>query len=167
MAKEQPKAAKAPDEEVTQQVSVNEIGTLDGDFVEASANENMPTFVPGKNWKQGEVLGGTYVRTDRVYSEKFTAGKKDPVTKKKYRDLHVLEAKDTKLFGIWSVGVLGNFFTQVPANAPVRIEYAGIGDKPFKEGDNAPHTFKTSLGAGYRLNRRAGGAMTVHTGASV
>jgi len=168
MAKETKTQTTAPDESALPNlVPGQDIGAVNDDgFVAAGTGENMPNFVPGKNWGVGQALGGVYVRTERVYSPKFKAGKKDPITGKKYRDLHVLEDMSKKtLFGIWSVGILGNFFEQVPPNAPVKLIYKGLGDKPFKEGDNAPHTFETYIGGGYRLQRRAGAAPAASAGA--
>jgi len=126
-------------------------------FAAANPGENMTVFVPGKNWKLGEILTGRYISTERVYSDKFTAGKKD-LNGKIYRDLHTLEdMNDKSLFGIWSVGILSNFFDQVPVEAPVSITYKGLGDKPLKAGQSVPHTFDFALGEGYRLQR--GGAI--------
>lgn len=167
MAKETKTQTTAPDEAALPNlVPGKDIGAVSDDgFVAANTGENMPNFVPGKNWAVGQSLGGIYVRTERVYSSKFKAGKKDR-DGKKYRDLHVLEDVNSKaLFGIWSVGILGNFFEQVPPNAPVKLTYKGLGDKPFKEGDNAPHTFDTMIGGGYRLQRRAGAAAPASAGA--
>lgn len=122
----------------------------------ANPGENMPVFVPGKNWKVGDTLTGRYISTERVYSNKFTAGKKDK-DGKIYRDLHTLEdLTDKSLFGIWSVGILGNFFNQVPLEAPVSITYKGLGEEAFKPGQSVPHTFEFAIGEGYRLQRGAG-----------
>ena len=123
-------------------------------FVSANPTDDMATFVPGKNWSVGQNLSGRYVRTERVYSDKFTAGKKD-VNGKIYRDLHVLEdMTNGALFGIWSVGILGNFFEQCPVESPVSITYLGLADKPLKPGQAVPHNFNMALGAGYRLQRK-------------
>ena len=125
------------------------------EFDAADPGSNMPSFVPGKNWEEGQTLAGRFIRTDRVYSNKFKAGKTDPVSKKKYRDLHVLEDMSNNiLFGIWSVGMLGNYFDQVPSEAPVSITYTGLGDKPLQEGQSCPHTFEYKLAKGFRLQRR-------------
>lgn len=124
------------------------------EFTEANPAQNIPSFVPGKNFAAGMTLTGRFVRTDRVYSDKFTAGKKD-TNGKTYRDLHILEdMKSKELFGIWSVGILSNFFDQVPTEAPVKVEYLGLAEKALKPGQSAPHDFKLSLGGGYRLQRR-------------
>lgn len=125
-------------------------------FVNVSAaSEDSQNFVPGKNWAVGQTLSGSYVRTDRIYSDKFKAGKKDSEGRT-YRDLHVLEdITNHSTFGIWSVGVLTNFFDQVPVGAPVSITYTGIADEPLKPGQSAPHTFTTGLGEGYRLQRKS------------
>lgn len=124
-------------------------------FASVNPGDNIPNFVPGKNWTTGQTLSGRFVRTDRVYSDKFTAGKKD-ASGKIYRDLHILEdLTNGSLFGIWSVGVLSNFFDQVPEEAPVAITYRGLGEKAFKPGQSAPHTFEFSVGEGYRLQRKS------------
>lgn len=134
-----------------------DVGRKPADLKMTAANpgENMVVFVPGKNWKVGDTLTGRYISTERVYSNKFTAGKKDK-DGKIYRDLHTLEdLTDKSLFGIWSVGILGNFFNHVPVEAPVSITYKGLGDEAFKPGQSVPHTFDFAIGEGYRLQRGA------------
>lgn len=127
-------------------------------FAAANPGEKMPSFVPGKNWEPGQTLTGTYVRTERVYSDKLTAGKKD-AQGKIYRDLHVLEDISKKtMFAIWSVGILGNFFDQVEVGAPVSITYKGLADQAFKPGQSVPHAFDFALGEGYRLQPRRNAA---------
>lgn len=116
-------------------------------------SENAPTFVPGKNWAIGQVLAGRYLETRRIYSDKFTAGKKD-ADGRIYRDLHILaDLKTGKEYGIWSVGVLANFFRQCPVLAPVKLTYNGIAKEALKKGQNPPHDFTFELGQGYRLDR--------------
>jgi len=123
-------------------------------FAPANPGEKMVAYVPGKNWTIGQILTGAYVRTERVYSEKITAGKRDSLGKM-YRDFHVLEDLTNKsLFCIWSVGILGNFFDQVVEGAPVSITYKGLADEPFKTGQSVPHMFDFALGEGYRLQPR-------------
>jgi hypothetical protein len=147
----------------TEVVAGKDIGAAPKGMVFAAANpgEDMPDFVPGKNWKVGQNLSGKYVGTERIYSDKFTAGKKD-TNGKIYRDLHTLEDLTTAMpYGIWSVGVLGNFFAQVPVGAPVSITYTGVAAESFKPGQNPPHTFDFSLGEGYRLQRAGAQATEV------
>lgn len=151
--------APANDEVKDDVVAGKDIGAKPADvnFAPANPGENMTTFVPGKNWKLGQILTGKYVRTERVYSNKFTAGKKD-AEGKTYRDLHILEDLTNKsLFGIWSVGILGNFFEQTPDEAPVSITYKGLADKPIQAGQSVPHAFDFALGEGFRLQRRSTG----------
>lgn len=135
----------------------SDIGVVDASAQMATADlsNDAPTLVPGKNWKTGVTVGGRYLETTRVYSEKFTAGKKDAITGKKYRDLHMLVDAKGNEFGIWSVGILGNFFARLPQNALVAIKYLGLGDAPIKAGQSAPHEFDFQVEKGVRLSNRA------------
>lgn len=106
--------------------------------------QNAPSFVPGKpGFEVGEKLGGYYVGTKRVYSEKFTAGKRDEANGGKiYRDLHILRHPQHGKFGIWSVGSLGFVMEKLAPNEYIMIEYTGLAEKALKPGQSAPHTFK-------------------------
>lgn len=104
--------------------------------------ENIPSFVPGKNLEPGRLLAGFYVRTKRVWSEKLTAGKKDPRSGKRYRDLHILkDATTSARFGIWSVGQLGAVLPFLKRDQYVTIEYLGIAAKSIRPGQSPAHDF--------------------------
>lgn len=115
---------------------------LAGQLEEVDPLQNIVTFVPGKpGWTVGMKKSGVLVGTKRVFSEKFTAGKKDE-NGKKYRDLHILRHPQHGLFGIWSVGTLG-YALEKPEMIGrfIVIEYTGLGEA-LKVGQSAPHTFK-------------------------
>lgn len=133
-----------------------DIGVVDTAMQMTAANlsNDTPTLVPGKNWKVGVTVGGRYLETTRVFSEKFTAGKRD-IQGRKYRDLHTLVDAKGNEFGIWSVGILGNFFARLPQNALVAIKYLGLGSAPIKAGQSAPHEFDFQVEKGVRLYNRA------------
>jgi hypothetical protein len=104
--------------------------------------QNIPTFVPGKpGFEEGDKLGGYYVGTKRVYSDKFTAGKRDE-TGRIYRDLHILRHPKHGRFGIWSVGSLGFVMERLAPNEYIVVEYTGLAEKALKPGQSAPHTFR-------------------------
>lgn len=108
--------------------------------------ENTPTFVPGKNLAAGRVLAGLYIRTKRVFSEKLTAGKIDPKTGRRYRDLHVLEdATSGQKFGIWSTGQLAAVLPRLSEGQYVEIEYTGLATKSLKPGQSPAHQFKVRV----------------------
>lgn len=122
-------------------------------FSDADPMASGPAFVPNQNWENGQTLTGKFVETERVYNDKKPNWKKGS-DGRRYRDLHHLEDMTTgDRFSIWSVGVLDNFFGQVPVGAPVAITYTGLGTEPLKEGQNPPHTFKFALGEGFALTR--------------
>lgn len=110
---------------------------------EADPFESIPTVVPGKPGfdQVGAVLAGTYVRTKRVVSDKFTAGKIDPKTGETYRLLHILRDAKGVTFGIWSVGQLGAAMRCLEEGDYVEVIYNGLGE-PLRKGQDAPHTFR-------------------------
>ena len=105
--------------------------------------ENIPCFVPGKaGFEAGKKLAGEYVGTKRVYSDKFTAGKKED-DGRIYRDLHIFRnTVHNKKFGIWSVGTLGLVMSRIAPGQLLSVEYTGLAEKSLKPGQSAPHTFK-------------------------
>lgn len=103
----------------------------------------IPTVVPNKEgFMKGTTLAGYYLRTDRVYSEKFTAGKREAGTGRKYRDLHVFKDAKNIIFGIWSVGTLGFALKKVQPNTFIAITYLGVADKALRQGESPAHMFK-------------------------
>jgi hypothetical protein len=128
-----------------------DIGAVDvAGMEDAALITNNPALVPGKNWGIGTTVGGNYLDTTRVYSDKFTAGKKDR-DGRIYRDLHNLRDANGKEFGIWSVGTLAAFFRRLPAGAKVAIKYTGLGTAPIKPGQSVPHLFEFKTAPGVRL----------------
>lgn len=105
--------------------------------------EAIPTVVPGKPGfdKVGAVLAGFFVRTKRVVSDKFTAGKVDPKTGETYRLLHILRDAKGVVFGIWSVGQLGAAMRGLDEGDYIEVIYNGLGE-PLRKGQDAPHTFR-------------------------
>jgi len=102
--------------------------------------EEIPCVVPNKpGFEKGQTLAGTFLRTNRVYSKKFTAGKVDSVGK--YRDQHIFRDAAGNLFGIWSVGMLGYAMSKIEAGTYVAITYKGIASKALREGQSPSHEF--------------------------
>ena len=101
----------------------------------------IPCVVPNKpGFEKGTTLAGTYLRTNRIYSNKFTAGKRDENSK--YRDQHIFRDAAGNLFGIWSVGVLGYVMKKIQAGTFMAITYKGIGTKALREGQSPSHEFE-------------------------
>lgn len=101
----------------------------------------IPCLVPNKpGFEAGKTLAGEYLRTNRIYSNKFTAGKVD--AKGKYRDQHIFKDASGNIFGIWSVGSLGYVIPKIQAGTFVAITYLGLAKEALKEGQNVPHEFK-------------------------
>lgn len=112
--------------------------------------ENIPTFTPSKaGFEQGRSFAGTYQLTKRIYSEKFTAGKRD-VDGRMYRDLHVLEDSKGRKFGLWSVGQLGYMFTKLDKGTYIKITYTGKSEKSLKAGQSPSHEFKFEVAENYQ-----------------
>lgn len=110
-------------------------------LTEADPMESIPTFVPGKpGFEAGVTLAGYYVRTKRVYSDKFAAAKKD-VNGRKYRDLHILRDVKNRNLGIWGVGQLDWAMTKLAPNQLIAITYDGQVGKPIRPGQSVPHKF--------------------------
>lgn len=102
--------------------------------------EEIPCVVPNKpGFEKGVTLAGTFLRTNRVYSKKFTAGKVD--ANGKYRNQHIFREAAGNLFGIWSVGVLGYAMSKIEAGTYVAITYKGIAAKALREGQSPSHEF--------------------------
>ena len=103
---------------------------------------NIPCLVPGKpGFEIGKTLAGYYQRTNRIFSDKFTAGKTDAATGKNCRDQHIFKDANGLVFGIWSVGSLGYVLPKLAANTFVAITYDGVAEKALKAGQNPPHEF--------------------------
>lgn len=101
--------------------------------------ENLPSFVPDKNWKVGRKLCGRVVGSKRIFSDKFTAGKM--VNGKMSRMRHILEDKNGQKFVLWGVGALDVIMDRVVAGQYVEIEFKGRAEKPLKAGQTPPYTF--------------------------
>jgi len=100
----------------------------------------IPCVVPNKpGFEKGTTLAGTYLRTNRIYSNKFTAGKVD--AQGKYRDQHIFRDANGNLFGIWSVGILGYAMTKIQAGTFIAITYKGIAAKALRVGQSPSHEF--------------------------
>lgn len=103
--------------------------------------EQTPTFVPNKpGFEAGTTLGGIFVRTKRVYSDKLMGGKRDEAGKK-YRELHILKDTKGRHFGIWGVGQLDWALARVNPGQYIAITYEGMVGKPLRPGQSAPHSF--------------------------
>lgn len=102
----------------------------------------IPCVVPGKpGFDKGVTLAGYYLRTERVYSPKFTSGKKE-ADGRKYRDLHSFKDANGNMFGIWSVGILGYTLSRVNPNTFLAITYEGISEVPLRAHESCSHLFK-------------------------
>lgn len=144
MAKENKKQETAPDEAAAPMVDFGGVdATLTAQAKEVDPFESIPTVVPGKpGFEEGKTLAGRYVRTKRVVSDKFEAGKIDAETGEKYRDLHILRSANGVVYGIWSVGALGAAMKCLNLNDYIEVTYTGLGEKPLRPGQGKPHTFK-------------------------
>jgi len=121
-------------------------GQVDKDLTasakEVDPFESIPTVVPGKpGFEEGETLAGKFVRTKRIYSDKFTAGKVDETTKKTYRDLHVLMDSAGTTYGIFSVGALGAAFKCLVPGDYIEVTNTGRAEKALRPGQTPPYTF--------------------------
>lgn len=150
MAKEKKEQAAKSQEEMTaeeQRAALAGFGEVDAELSAQSKEvdpfERMPTMNPGKpGFEEGQTRAGIYVRTKRVVSDAFAAGKIDPKTGEKYRLLHVLRNRaGDKVFGIWSVGQLGAAMQCLNEGDYIEITYTGVGE-PLRKGQSGPHTFK-------------------------
>jgi hypothetical protein len=137
------RTSNVSDEPVRTDLNFGELDTAtEQQLKEVDPLQNLVTFVPGKpGYEAGQILAGHYVGTKRVYSEKFTAGKKDK-DGRQYRDLHILRNPKNGKFGIWSVGSLGFVMEKMAPNELISIEYVGLAEKALKPGQNPPHVFK-------------------------
>lgn len=115
---------------------------------------SIPTLVPNKpGFEAGQTVGGRYIGTKTVYSNKFTAAKRDEQGRM-YRKLHIFQhVKSGQKFGIWGVGQLDWVMSQVDATTKpyMEVTYEGVGEV-LKQGQSAPHNFKFK-GAGIDLDR--------------
>jgi hypothetical protein len=123
----------------------NELGrddeSLEQNLEETDPFENIPTFTPGKpGFEDGRTFAGTFVANKTIYSEKFTAGKKDK-DGKTFRILHILEDKNGKKFGLWSVGQLGYMFSKTEIGQYVKVRYDGKAAEALKAGQSPSHEF--------------------------
>lgn len=145
MAKD--KVKPETENEIDTEAAMAGFGEVDSELT-AKAKEvdpfaSIPSVVPGKpGFTEGKTLAGIYVRTRKVVSDNFAAGKVDPETGEKYRLLHVLSNRaGDKMFGIWSVGQLGAAMKCLEAGDYIEITYNGVG-QPLRKGQTGPHTFK-------------------------
>lgn len=115
--------------------------------------EQVHTFMPGQDWKEGVTLAGRLIRTRRVFSDKYNNPKYDEQGRP-YRDLHEFTDLSGKRFNIWgSVGMLDVRLAEVPLGASVAITYLG---RHAVEGvQGTPHTFKILLEDGKTWSKRA------------
>jgi hypothetical protein len=132
-------------DEVTQEALGSDIGSvpeeLEARLEEADPMESIPCFVPGKpGFEEGKTLGGYYVSSKKVYSQKFKAGKKDDAGKK-YRLLHVFKDAKERAFGIWGVGHIDWVMKMLLPKQFIAITYEGLAEESLKEGQNPPHKF--------------------------
>lgn len=147
------KAARAPGAPVLNGANTEKRGYKPGEEAVglvtdiASLQENnlfdsIPAFVPGKPGfdQVGMIRGGIYLKTKRAYSNKLKGAKKDEYGRK-YRDLHIFQAQDGKLFGIWSTGQLGATLSRLNPQTEVFVRYDGLAAQPLEEGQDPPHTF--------------------------
>jgi len=127
---------------------------------EVNPFENIPSFVPGKNLTAGRTLAGLYVRTKRVVSDKLTAGKRDPITGKRFRDLHILrDARSGAKFGVWSVGQLGAVVPFLKVGQYVELEYLGLAEKSIRPGQSPAHEFKIRAEGEVEIDYASSGAV--------
>jgi hypothetical protein len=118
------------------------------------------TFSAGGNWKVGQVLKGTYIKTKRCFSEKFSGGDREMTrlvagveTTEYYSDLHILaDARDPEQqFGIWSNGPLGAVLERLESGTVLAVRYKGVAEKPLVKGQNPPHEFEYANAEGKPL----------------
>lgn len=111
--------------------------------VEVDPFESIPHVYPGKpGCEKGKTFKGTFVRTKRIFSDKFNNPKIDPVTGDSYRDLHIFHNTKKDIdFGIWSVGKLGAIMRGVQPGAYLEVTYLGQEGQPLKKNQDPPHEF--------------------------
>lgn len=103
--------------------------------------EQTPTLAVGEDVQPGMTIAGSYLRTERIESVKFTMSQEKTPEGKGVQYRHVLRNGDT-VYGVWSVGELGLAFSKLPVNTYVEITYKG---KAMVNGFNQ-HTFDFSIG---------------------
>lgn len=113
-------------------------------------NKEIPALVPAKNWQKGVTVGGKYLGTERVVSEKFVGNKRDSQGRK-YRDLHTMLDANGNEFSIWSVGLLGQFFSRLPIGATALITYTGLAATSIRPGESPAHEFTYQVAEGVKL----------------
>lgn len=128
-------------------------------IVIADPFETPPSVVPGKpGFEEGETLCGNYLRTKRIYSNKFKGNKRDSQNRK-YRDLHIFTDIVTgEKFAIWGVGQLDKVLPMLrkPVDGKpgqyLELTYTGLATESLVEGQNPPHTFEFATAEGETLN---------------
>jgi hypothetical protein len=115
--------------------------------------EDVHTFMPGKDWTTGVTLTGRFLRTRRVFSDKYSNPKYD-TQGRPYRDIHEFEdSTNGKRFNIWgSIGMLDQRVYDIPNGAVVAITYTG--QQKVEGVQGIPHTFKFILEEGKTWARR-------------
>lgn len=137
MAKEKNAPVNAKDEV---QATYDDIGGSDNREVKAQDPfENLPSFVPDKNWKVGRKLCGRVIGSKRIFSDKFSAGKM--VDGKMSRMRHILEDVKGNKFVLWGVGALDVVMSRVAPGQYIELEFKGKADQPLKAGQSAPYVF--------------------------
>jgi hypothetical protein len=126
--------------EMPSDIGQGDFSNLPAQVTDFNAFENIPCFVPGKNLEEGMTLKGRFRLTKRVFSEKFTAGKKDEAGRK-YRDLHILTDAKERAFGIWSVGKLNAAMSHLVLGDYIEVTYEGKDLESLRPGQSPAHHF--------------------------
>lgn len=96
----------------------------------------------------GTVIAGTFVKTERLVSDKFKLSKEvDPTTGKKVQYRHVLsrgQGESEVLLGIWTTGELKLVFSKLTAGDYIEMKYIG---KEDIGGGQTQHKFEYSHAA--------------------
>lgn len=85
--------------------------------------ESIPTLAVGKEINPGQVIAGTYVRTDRLASHKFVHARETDENGTPVQYRHILRLANKQLLGIWSVGELKMVFDKLKEGAFIEITY--------------------------------------------
>lgn len=124
-----------------------EVDPLKG--LDAAYSAGQPGFEAGTTklgiFKGTKTCISTFAKKPRW---KLVEGEKKGPAARVQKKLHIFQAVTVggeilkKTYGLWHAGVLSAMLEKVAPEQTLAVTYLGLAEKPFKEGDNAPHVFK-------------------------
>jgi len=89
--------------------------------------ESIPTLGFGRDIEKGQIVAGTYLRTETIASHKFTYSQEKNEAGVPTQDRHILKLSDGTLMGLWTTGPLSAAFGKLPAGTFITLKYNGKG----------------------------------------